>query len=80
VVIAGVNEGTPAASAGFKSANMKKGEPGDIITAVNGRPIESLPNFAAEIDRAGIGSTVELTVERDDKARKVKVKVVDLAR
>ena len=80
VVIAGVNEGTPAASAGFKPANMRSGEPGDIITAVNGRPVESLPNFAAEIDRAGIGNTVELTVERDDKPRKVKLKVVDLAR
>jgi len=78
-VIAGVNEGTPAAGAGFKPANMKKGQAGDIIIAVNGRPVESLPNFAAEIDRAGIGSTVELTVERDDQSRKVKVKVVDLA-
>ncbi|QJR11964.1 hypothetical protein DSM104443_03047 [Usitatibacter rugosus] len=78
VVVAGVNEGTPAASLGLKSVS-KKGVPGDIITAVNGRPIESLQNFASEIDRAGIGSTVELTVERDDKPRKIKVKVVDLA-
>jgi 2-alkenal reductase len=77
VVIAAVAPNTPAASAGFKVVNSK-GEPGDIIIAVNGRPVESLPTFAAEIDRAGIDSTPELTVVRDGKERKVKVKVIDL--
>jgi 2-alkenal reductase len=76
-VIAAVAPNTPAASAGFKTVNAK-GIPGDIIIAVNGRPVESLPTFAAEIDRAGIDSTPELTVVRDGKERKVKVKVVDL--
>ena len=71
---------TPAAGAGFKPANLQTGVPGDIIVAVNGRTVESLPTFAAEIDRAGIDSTPELTVMRDGKERKVKVKVVDLAR
>jgi 2-alkenal reductase len=78
VVIAAVAPNTPAASAGFKVANLKTGEPGDIIVAVNGRMVASLPTFAAEIDRAGIDSTPELTVVRDGKERKVKVKVVDL--
>jgi S1-C subfamily serine protease len=80
VVIAEVAAGTPAAGAGFKVLDRKSGEPGDIIVAVNGRLVESLPTFAAEIDRSGIDSTPELTVMRDGKERKVKVKVVDLAR
>jgi 2-alkenal reductase len=77
VVIAAVAPNTPAASAASRSVN-EKGMPGDIIIAVNGRPVESLPTFAAEIDRAGIDSTAELTVVRDGKERKVKVKVIDL--
>ncbi len=80
VVVAAVAPNTPAALAGFKPANLRTGVPGDVIIAVNGRPVESLPTFAAEIDRAGIDSTPELTVVRDGKQRKVKVKVVDLAR
>ncbi len=80
VVIANVAPGTPAAEAGFKNADLKTGVPGDVIVAVNGRPVETLPTFAAEIDRAGVGSTPELTVMRDGKERKVKVRVVDLAK
>jgi 2-alkenal reductase len=80
VVIAAVQPNTPAAAAGLKPADLKAGVPGDIITAVNGRVIESLPTFAAEIDRAGIDSTPELTVVLDGKERKVKVKVVDLSK
>jgi len=42
--------------------------------------VPSLPAFAAEIDRTGIDNAAELTVVRDGKERKVRVKVVDLAR
>ncbi len=80
VVIEGVQRGSPAAEAGLKPLDRKSGTVGDVIVAVNGRPIESLPTFAAEIDRAGIGSSAELTVVREGKERKVRVKVVDLAR
>jgi hypothetical protein len=41
--------------------------------------VESLPTFAAELDRVGIDKIAELTVVRDGKERRVKVKVVDLA-
>ncbi|APV50295.1 2-alkenal reductase [Betaproteobacteria bacterium GR16-43] len=79
VVIAGVNEGTPAATAGFKVAT-DKGVVGDIIVAVNGKPVKTLSTFATEIDRTGIDGIAELTVSRDGKERKVKLKVVDLAK
>ncbi len=77
VVIAGANAGTPAEAAGFKFAT--KTVAGDIITAVNGRPVDTLAAYATEIDRTGIDGIAELTVSRDGKERKVKVKVVDLA-
>jgi S1-C subfamily serine protease len=49
-----------------------------VIVAVNGRAVPSLPTFASELDRVGIGREAELTVIRDGKERRVKVKVVDV--
>jgi 2-alkenal reductase len=78
VVIAEVRRGTPAARAGLKPLDRGTGNLGDIIIAVNGRRTETLSSFVAELDRAGIGSTVDLTVVRDDKPRHVSVQVVEL--
>ena len=80
VLIYGVNRGSPAEAAGLKPIDEKKRTLGDLIVAVNGRPVEALPTFAAELDRVGIDNLAELTVIRDGKERRVKVKVVDLGR
>jgi 2-alkenal reductase len=80
VVIAEVVRGTPAAEAGLRPVDRKTGEVGDVIIAVNGRPVEAMGTFAAELDRAGIDNTAELTVQREKKERKVRVKVIDVQR
>jgi 2-alkenal reductase len=78
VVIADVGRGSPAARAGLLPLNRETGELGDVIVAVNGKPVETLSNFVAELDRAGVNSTVELTVVRGERERKVRVQVIDL--
>jgi 2-alkenal reductase len=78
VVIAEVARGTPAAVAGLQAMNRRSGDLGDVIVAVNGRAIETLSTFVAELDRAGIDASVDLTVRRGDRERKVRVKVIDL--
>ena len=45
---------------------------------VNGRPVQTLSTFVGELERAGIDATVELTVRRGEKERRVRVKVIDL--
>jgi 2-alkenal reductase len=82
VVIAVVRPGTPAAQAGLKPLTQRgnRFELGDIITAVNGRNIDTFSNYFAELDRVGIGNTAELTVTNDGKTRKVNVKVIDTNR
>jgi 2-alkenal reductase len=80
VVIQRIQPNSPAAQAGLKAFDEKTGNVGDVIIAVNGRAVESLPNFASELDRVGVDEMAELTVIRDGKERRVKVKVVDLAR
>ena len=79
VVIAEVRRGTPAAAAGLKPLDRDTGNLGDIIVAVDGKRVETLSSFVAELDRAGIGNPVDLTVVRDDRQRHVQVKVIDLA-
>ncbi|MGZ5036313.1 MAG: S1C family serine protease [Usitatibacter sp.] len=79
VVIASVPSGTPAAAAGLRALDRRSGNLGDVIVAVNGRVTESLPTLAAELDRVGVDNVAELTVVRDGKQRRVRVKVIDLA-
>jgi 2-alkenal reductase len=80
VVIARVNRNSPAQQAGLRAVDREGRSLGDVIVAVNGRPVDSLPAFAVELDRVGVDNTAELTVIRDGKERRVKVKVVDLGR
>jgi 2-alkenal reductase len=80
VVIADVDRGTPAAEAGLRPLDTRSGDLGDVIVGVNGKAVNTLSNFVAELDRVAIGSSAELTVRRDDKERKVRVRVVDLRR
>ena len=78
VVIASVPRGTPAAAAGLQPLDRRSGSLGDVILAVNGRPTETLPTLAAELDRVGVGNAAELTVMREGKERRVRVNVIDL--
>jgi 2-alkenal reductase len=78
VVVAEVGAKTPAAEAGLVALNARTRELGDVIVAVNGKRVETLSSFVSELDRVGIGNTAELTVQRQGKERKVRVKVIDL--
>lgn len=78
VVIKEVAHGSPAAEAGLQPFSQRTGDLGDVIVGVNGRKVETLSSFAAELDRVGVGNAVELTIVRDKKERRVRVNVIDL--
>jgi 2-alkenal reductase len=78
VVIARVGPGTPAAQAGLLPFDQRSGELGDVIVAVNGRRVETLSTFVSELDRVGVDNAAELTVERNGKQRRVRLRVIDL--
>jgi 2-alkenal reductase len=80
LVVGEVMRGSPAAAAGLVPVDRRTGDVGDVIVAVNGRPVEQMGTFAAELDRAGIDNVAELTVVREGKERKVRVKVIDVQR
>ncbi|MCA2998169.1 MAG: S1C family serine protease [Burkholderiales bacterium] len=80
VVISSTVRGSPAAEANLKPLSRRTGELGDVIIAVNGRPTDTFSTFVAELDRVGVGNAAELTIVRDDKERKERIRVIDANR
>ncbi|MBI5430819.1 MAG: trypsin-like peptidase domain-containing protein [Nitrosomonadales bacterium] len=76
VVILRVPPGTAADAAGLKwVVSTRSGGiiPGDIITAVEGRPVESVGKLVALLDDYKVGDKARLTVMRQGKTREVHV-------
>jgi S1-C subfamily serine protease len=70
VVILKVSPGSPAAAAGLRGAKLAPDGsilPGDIITAVDGKPVDGVPRLLSRLDEHQVGDTVRLTVRRDGK-------------
>ncbi|MTV27152.1 PDZ domain-containing protein [Nitriliruptoraceae bacterium ZYF776] len=68
-VIVAVEPDGPAATAGL--------EPGDIVTAVDGNGVASMPELAGRIQSLRPGDAVELTVVRDGEERTLTAELVE---
>jgi putative serine protease PepD len=77
VLVGEVAPGGPAEKAGLKggAAANATGAPvgGDIITAVDNRPIKSVPEISGYLDTKAVGDKVTLTVLRDGKQMDITV-------
>jgi 2-alkenal reductase len=78
IMVLGTSPGSPAERAGLRGADPKTGAPGDVIVAVNGAPIHSLDDLTDQIERVGIGSTIELATQRDGQTKTVHMRVADV--
>ncbi len=78
IMVLGTSPGSPAERAGLRGVDPKTGAPGDIIVAANGAPIRSLDDLSDQIEQAGIGSTIELSTQRDGKPKTVRMRVADI--
>ena len=67
VVIAGVQPGSAAESAGL--------EAGDIVISIDGEPVESSAQLRNEIGQRRIGQKLRITILRDGKTKVVQAKV-----
>ncbi len=72
--------GSPAARAGLRGIDPRTGEIGDVIVGVNGRPVRRLADLIGSLEAAGVGKSVELTLERGGRTQTVQVDVVDTGR
>jgi S1-C subfamily serine protease len=75
VVILRVKPRSPAAAAGLQGVSMTRQGivPGDIITAVEGKPVDSVGKLAARLDEFKAGDRIRLTLLR--QGRRVEVGV-----
>jgi S1-C subfamily serine protease len=65
-----VQPGSPAEAAGLRPArrnNDGRIAPGDIIIAIDGKPVDSVARLVNRLDEHKVGDTIKLTVQRDGK-------------
>jgi S1-C subfamily serine protease len=75
-VVLRVPPGSAAAASGLEGVvTTQDGSiiPGDIITAIEGKPVSSVSELAARLDDFRVGDRVSLAVMREGKLRKVQV-------
>ncbi len=70
VLVSSVMTGSAAAQGGLKA--------GDVITALNGRPVKSVNDVTRAVRDAKPGSVLEMRLLRDKKEMTVKVMVPEL--
>ena len=77
VLILSVERNSPAEKAGLRPTAQYRGEVilGDIIAAVNDTKVGSYDELRTELERAGVGAEVKLTILRDDGSLDVSVRL-----
>jgi 2-alkenal reductase len=78
VVIVRTLPGSPAARAGLRPVDPRTGELGDVIVALNDRPVRRLSDLTAALQGIAVGQSVQLTVDRDGRQVRVPVDVGDM--
>ncbi len=76
IVVLGVARGSAAARAGLRAARATafgRVELGDVITAVDGKPVRTKGDLDAILDMHDFGDRISLTVQRGDRTRKIEV-------
>lgn len=76
VVVLKVRSGSPAARAGLKGITINRDRsltPGDIITAVQGKKVETIAKLMARLDDFQAGQPIKLSVLRNNSEREVTV-------
>jgi len=79
VVIVRVAPNSPAERAGLQGVDVRNGTLGDVIVEAAGKPVQRLADLTDQLEKTKIGSTIDLTVQRDGRRRNVSVGVVDIA-
>jgi S1-C subfamily serine protease len=77
IVVQAVPAGGAAAQAGLVGID-ETGRLGDVIVAAEGKPVATVADLAAVLERVGIGNKVRLTLMRNGARREVSATVQDI--
>lgn len=80
VVISRIMPGSPAERTGLQGINSANGALGDIIVEANGEPVRNVYDLTSQLERAGIGNRISLTLNRNGALMRVEVDIVDIDR
>jgi S1-C subfamily serine protease len=80
VVVVRTVPGSSAERAGLRGVDPNGRALGDVIVAVNGKPVHRLPDLTEELERVGVGKRVTLAIKREGRDVSVEVDVVDIGR
>jgi len=78
IVVQAVPTGGAAAQAGLTGIDGT-GRLGDVIVAAEGKPVATVADLAAVLERVGIGNKVRLTLSRNGARREVSATVQDIS-
>jgi S1-C subfamily serine protease len=80
VVVVRTAPNSPAERAGLRGLDMRTGTLGDVIVAVDGKPVRRLADLTEALEQAGVGKAVQLTVMRNGQTRTIQTDVIDIGR
>jgi 2-alkenal reductase len=70
--------GSSAARAGLRGVNASTGALGDVIVAVNGKPVRRLSDLTDQLEEIGVGHTVQVAVLRAGQKITVDMPIADV--
>jgi 2-alkenal reductase len=70
--------GSPAERAGLSGVDAGTGAVGDVIVAANGRPVRRLADLTEQLEQAGVGKTIDLTLSRGGSRTTIKIETTDI--
>jgi S1-C subfamily serine protease len=70
---------SPAERAGLQGVDVDAGTVGDVIVAVDGKPVRRLSDLIDQLERVRVPGKIQLTVQRGGASRTISVEVVDVS-
>jgi 2-alkenal reductase len=80
VVVVRTVPGSAAERAGVRGIDAETGRIGDVIVGADGNKVRQLSDLTDELEKIGIGKSVRLTLDRDNRTVTVDVQVEDVSR
>jgi S1-C subfamily serine protease len=70
--------GSSAALAGLRGVDRNNGAMGDVIVAVNGKPVRHLSDLTDQLEEIGVGHTVRISVLRAGRENTIEMPIADI--